>query len=89
MGVIIRPERSIVLAFIGEHFWDIRRWKRIQELNDQPMGWNVTKGDTPETFYIVTSVSPTLVQLSVRDYFWPIKESEMTINTNLVQNFDW
>ena len=86
---IIRKERTIELAFEGEHFWDIRRWKRIQELNDQPMGWNVTKGDTPETFYIVTSVSPTLVQLSVRDYFWPIKESEMTINTNLVQNFDW
>lgn len=86
---IIRQERIIELAFEGERFWDIRRWKQIQELNEQPRGWNTAKGETQELFYMITQVSQAPVQFSVRDYFWPIKETETTINTNLVQNFDW
>ena len=86
---IIQHEREIELVFEGQHFWDLRRWKRIQDLNEQPKGWNVIQGDTQDLFYTVTSVAQTPVEFSVRDYFWPINEKEISINSNLVQNFDW
>jgi hypothetical protein len=86
---IIYQERTIELAFEGERFWDIRRWKKISEFNEQPTGWNTMRGETEEEFYTVTLVSPTTVQFSVRDYLWPIKESEMSINRKLVQNYNW
>ena len=86
---IIQHEREIELVFEGQHFWDLRRWKRIQDFNEQPKGWNVIQGDTQDLFYTVTSVAQTPVEFSVRDYFWPINEKEISINSNLVQNFDW
>lgn len=86
---ILQHEREIELVFEGQHFWDLRRWKRIQDLNEQPKGWNVILGDTQDLFYTVTSVAQTPVEFSVRDYFWPINEKEISINSNLVQNFDW
>lgn len=86
---IIQHEREIELVFEGQHFWDLRRWKRIQDLNEQPKGWNVILGDTQDLFYTVTTVAQTPVEFSVRDYFWPINEKEISINSNLIQNFDW
>lgn len=86
---IIQQERTIELAFEGERFWDLRRWKQIQEFNQQPLGWNVLRGENASDFYTVTTVSQTPVQFSVRDYFWPIKDEEITINNKLLQNFDW
>ncbi|MCM0718762.1 RagB/SusD family nutrient uptake outer membrane protein [Parabacteroides sp. W1-Q-101] len=86
---IIQHEREIELVFEGQHFWDLRRWKKIQDFNEQPKGWNVILGDTQDLFYTVTSVAQTPVEFSVRDYFWPINEKEISINPNLVQNFDW
>lgn len=86
---IIQRERTIELAFEGERFWDLRRWKQIQELNQQPLGWNVLRGENAADFYVVTPVSQTPVRFSVRDYFWPIKDEELTINNKLLQNYDW
>lgn len=86
---IIQRERTIELAFEGERFWDLRRWKKIQELNEQPLGWNTLRGEVQEDFYVVTPVSQTPVQFSVKDYFWPIMEKELTVNNKLLQNYDW
>jgi hypothetical protein len=85
---IIHQERTIELALEGQRFWDIRRWKKIAELNEQPMGWNAM-GETAEDFYSVTPVAQTPVEFSVRDYLWPIKESEISVNTKLIQNYGW
>lgn len=89
MRDIIYQERTIELAFEGERFWDIRRWKKISEFNEQPMGWNTLRGETEADFYTVTPTSQTNVQFSVKDYLWPIKENELSINGNLVQNYNW
>jgi hypothetical protein len=85
---IIHQERSIELAFEGKRFWDIRRWKEIDVLNDQPRGWNTNGGNT-EDFYKVMMVAQEPVEATVKDYFWPIRESDITVNTNLIQNYGW
>jgi hypothetical protein len=85
---IIHRERTIELAMEGKRFWDLRRWKKIDELNDQPKGWNVL-GETREDFYRVVEVARVPVKFSVRDYFWPIMESNIVVNRNLLQNYGW
>lgn len=85
---IIHRERTIELAFEGERFWDIKRWKKIQELNEQPLGWNI-RADNQTEFYQLVPLAQTPVKFSVRDYFWPIKENELTVNSRLIQNLNW
>ena len=85
---IIQNERNIELAFEGKRFWDIRRWKQIAELNIQPQGWNAS-GENAEDFYKVTNVAQKPVKFSVKDYFWPIKEYELSVNENFIQNYGW
>lgn len=85
---IIHQERTIELAFEGKRFWDIRRWKEIDAMNDQPMGWNIL-GETTADFYKVVPVAKEPVKFSVKDYFWPIKESNLSVNRNLIQNYGW
>ncbi|MDR2773849.1 MAG: RagB/SusD family nutrient uptake outer membrane protein [Tannerella sp.] len=88
MRDIIHQERTIELALEGKRFWDIRRWKQISVLNIQPQGWNVM-GETREDFYKVIEVATAPVQFSAKDYFWPIKESTIVNNRNLMQNYGW
>ncbi|MDR1335853.1 MAG: RagB/SusD family nutrient uptake outer membrane protein [Tannerella sp.] len=85
---IIHRERTIELALEGKRFWDLRRWKQINEYNVQPRGWNI-RGETAEDFYRVLEVALTPVKFSVRDYFFPIKESSLVVNRNLMQNYGW
>ncbi len=85
---IIHQERTIELAFEGKRFWDIRRWKQIEELNDQPRGWNIF-GETADDFYKVVLVAQVPVKFTVKDYLWPIKEYDLTVNKNLIQNYGW
>ncbi len=85
---IIHQERTIELAFEGKRFWDIRRWKEISVLNEQPLGWNIA-GETIEDFYKVVLVAQVPTKFSVKDYFWPIKEADLTVNKNLLQNYGW
>jgi hypothetical protein len=85
---IIRRERAIELAFEGKRFWDIRRWKEIEIYNTDPQGWNIM-GETPEDFYTVLPLRNESVRFTVKDYFWPIRESNLFVNKNLVQNYGW
>lgn len=85
---IIHQERNIELAFEGKRFWDLRRWKQIEEYNVQPRGWNVM-GENADDFYRVVNVAREPVSFSTKDYFWPIRESEIARNSNLIQNYGW
>jgi hypothetical protein len=85
---IIQRERSIELAMEGKRFWDLRRWNKISELNNQPKGWNV-QGETAEDFYRVIDIARVPVNFTIRDYFWPIRESDLITNKNLKQNNGW
>ncbi len=84
---IIHQERLIELAFEGKRFWDIRRWKEAPRLMNQPVqGWKIDQ-QTALMYYRVQSIFTQTFQL--KDYFWPVKESELVINKNLVQTYGW
>ncbi len=86
---IIHQERSIELALEGKRFWDIRRWKQIDRMNELVLGWNIM-GETKEDFYNLKPVSYyNLTEFTIKDYFWPIRESNISVNSNLVQNYGW
>jgi hypothetical protein len=85
---IIHRERTIELAFEGKRFWDIRRWKEIDVLNEQPQGWNI-KGETQQDFYRVVPIAREPLRFTLKDYFWPIRESDISVNSNLLQNYGW
>lgn len=89
---ILRKEKMIEFAFEGHRFWDLRRWKIAHEHQNKPLrGWNVF-GDKALTFYN-NYEGPVVVWdrnefESPRDYFWPIKDTEITVS-NVKQNLGW
>jgi hypothetical protein len=84
---IIHQERAIELAFEGQRFWDLRRWKEAHLALNQPIkGWDITQ-ESASSFY-----RPVLLynqHFTMKEYLWPIEISELQINRNLVQNPGW
>lgn len=74
MRAAIRLERRIELAGEGLYFYDIRRWKTIE----QEMNGDIHAHDGK--FMQKRKFNP------VRDYFWPIPFTEIDLNPNLEQN---
>ncbi len=88
MREIIRQERLIELAFEGNRFWDLRRWKKAaEELNSPVLGWNISQKDALDYYQIRTVFQQKFI--APRDYLWPIRTAEMTVNSNLIQNPGW
>lgn len=88
MRAIIRRERLIEMAFEGSRFWDLRRWKEAaRELNGPIRGWDINQKDAIAYYQVRTIFQQRFI--APRDYFWPIRLSEMTVNVNLVQNPGW
>ena len=88
LRAIIKKERSIEMAFEGSRFWDLRRWKDASTEYNQPVkGWTVTGTSTasyyqPRILFQQKFIAP-------RDYLWPIKLYNFSVNPNLVQNPGW
>ncbi|MDR1153973.1 MAG: RagB/SusD family nutrient uptake outer membrane protein [Bacteroidales bacterium] len=95
MRQIIQQERMIELSFEGQRFWDIRRWKTASDVLKSPlMGWNmlVSTIDGTEDEVNRMMYQPQLLleqKFGIRDYFWPIRSSDIDVNPNLVQNIGW
>ncbi len=88
MREIIHRERLIEMAFEGNRFWDLRRWKEASEYLNQPVtGWNIYGTDDDSYYQIRTVYQQEFV--SPRDYLWPVEENELLRNPNLVQNPGW
>ncbi|OQP52689.1 RagB/SusD family nutrient uptake outer membrane protein [Niastella populi] len=85
---IIRRERLIEMAFEGSRLWDLRRWKEAAiELNKPITGWDRTQA-AAAGYYRVVNIYPQKF-IAPRDYFWPIREYEISVNPMLVQNTGW
>lgn len=90
LRLIIQRERNIEMSFEGSRYWDLKRWKlAAQELNKNITGWDRNQDkDHPELFYKeLTFFQQRFV--APRDYFWPIRENNLLVNPNLVQNPGW
>ncbi len=87
MREIIRMERGSELALEANRYFDIRRWKLGEsEYNKVVQGWNI-EGENIEEYYIVTPLYQ--MHFSQKDYLWPIKQNDILINSNLIQNVGW
>jgi len=89
MRQIIRRERMIELAFEGQGGFDRRRWKMMDQLlaKGTIRGFYPLKGESLESFMTPDILWTT--DFKFRDYFWPIKTSNLQVNPNLVQNPGW
>lgn len=87
MRDIIHQERTIELAFESQRFWDLRRWKEAGNMLNSPiMGFDLQQP------LAVDYTRPTVIfnqTFGAKDYFWPIKDSNVEANRNLVQNLGW
>ena len=82
----LRNERRVELAFEDHRFWDIRRWK-IGSETTEIYGMKITKSP-----YGVLEYEKVLVENRVYDdkmNLFPIPQSEIYINSRLVQNTGW
>ena len=83
----LRNERRVELAFEDHRFWDIRRWK-IGSSTIIVGGVDLTKN----TVTSLISYNPKVVETRIWDnkmYLYPIPQTELFINKNLVQNTGW
>ena len=84
---IIQQERMIELAFEGKRFYDIRRWKLAPQLmNEDIESWSRNQ-ESEELFSKPIIIASQ--QFGLKDYFFPIKDSYIIRNRNLVQNLGW
>lgn len=88
MREIIQQERLIELSLEGRRYWDLRRWKLLKDkLDNNPIrGWNFLGEEVEDYYTVQTLTTPTF---SEKDYFWPIRESELLNNPILIQNIGW
>jgi hypothetical protein len=84
---IIHHERLIELAFEGQRFWDLRRWKQSHLVLNGPIkGWDIEQVDAASYYKEVLLFNQSF---KLRDYLWPISLNEMLRNRNLVQAPGW
>ena len=84
---IIQRERMIELAFEGQRYWDLRRWKLLEDYMRKPIeGWDVY-GREPEEFYQVQTLATP--KFEEKDYLYPIRQGNLMKNRNLIQNPGW
>lgn len=87
LRTIIQRERLIELAFEGQRFWDIRRWKTAMDQYKTPIeSWDLTQREAEYYYRKKVLFNQTF---TMKDYFWPIKTNDLIVNPNLEQNIGW
>jgi len=84
MRAIIQNERQKELAFEGHRFFDVRRWKIAETMENRQL-----HGTEPVRVAGVTTYNTIDVRKRVfnqRMYLWPIPQSEIAKSVDLIQN---
>ena len=79
-------ERMVELAFEGQRFWDVRRWKKgVEFFKSVDVADFKLNGDGNLILNRVTKAR----QWDEKYYLYPIPQSELQKNGNLTQNPNW
>lgn len=84
---IVRHERLVELAFEGQRFFDIRRWRIAGDVMPGRV-FGMTYEDENGSLQ-TEEVTGWENFFSDRNYLWPIPQTERELNTNLSQNTGW
>ncbi|WP_294626987.1 RagB/SusD family nutrient uptake outer membrane protein [uncultured Bacteroides sp.] len=82
----LKNERRVEFAFEGQRFWDLRRWKALDEMKTIHKVKVVKQADGT-----VSYTREPLATYTIDDkmYFYPIANTELFKNPQLVQNAGW
>lgn len=83
MREAIRNERRIEMAFEEQRFWDIRRWKIAETVNNSEVhGMKIVK-NPDNTFSYQTFTADKLNFSAVKNYLYPIPVNEVVSNPSM------
>lgn len=83
MREYIKKERQVELALEGHRYWDLRRWKDLDKLNESAMGMKIEKSDSLDTNgnhvykYTYTPFTAEERQFNTKLYWYPIPRREV------------
>ncbi|HUQ66672.1 MAG TPA: RagB/SusD family nutrient uptake outer membrane protein, partial [Flavitalea sp.] len=87
MRELVRRERRVELALEGLRWYDIQRWKIGDQVMTGPaLGCREGTVDPITGHYTPTGPNIVVEQRTFKNYLWPIPQSEIDVNKNLVQN---
>lgn len=84
MREVIRNERRKELAFEGHRFFDVRRWRIAEVVENSQMHGTEPIRVSGSTTYSTINVRKRV--FDQRMYYWPIPQSEVAKSTELIQN---
>lgn len=93
----IRRERTVELAFEGQAYWDVLRWKTAETLLPNTIlgrkyfAAENPSGTSPKLFngYVVLEDGTNRKFNPERDYLWGLPTREIALSNNLGQNPNW
>jgi hypothetical protein len=87
MRAILQNERQVELAWEDHRYWDVRRWKTAPQTQNVDMKAMKIVKDGANTIYSVIPININVRHI-FRDpyYFFPIMQSEIAKNPNMIQN---
>ncbi len=88
LRAIIRRERTVELAFEGQHLFDIRRWKTAEKVIPGPV-YGITYKDASGALKTVEVIAVNKTFDVSRHYLWPVPQKERDLNPSLTQNPGW
>ena len=82
----VRQERQIEFYLEGQRFWDLRRWKIAEKLDEPFLCWNI-EGASVEEFFKAPQPNMTLTNHFYKSqYLLPISASELEKTPQIIQN---
>ena len=81
----LKNERRVEFAFEGQRFWDLRRWKELDQIADV----YAVKIEQIDGAPVYTKELHSTRAISEKMNFYPISNKQLFCNTNLKQNSGW